>query len=229
MEPTRPIGISHSAALRAILPSTKTGRLVQLESALERDFACLQEFDRYVAQYVEQPVRIEYQSPGTARLRYYTPDFLVRYVDERPPMLVEIKYRADLQAHLAEWKDKFRAAKHYAEAQNWNFCIYTEAEIQTPYLANAKFLLCFQPRSGTLREEYFHLLLTVIAALDETTPAEVLAVAFQDPDRRAELLPTLWYLISQGLVGCNLFQPLTMSSSLWHLGDEPLEPVTSAL
>lgn len=203
--------------------------MVRLESALERDFACLQEFDRFVLDFVEQPVSIDYQSVGSSRSRRYTPDFLVRYIDERPAMLVEVKYQTDLRAHWEEWKDKFRAATRYAVARGWVFRIYTDAEMHTPYLVNAKFLLRFQSPAEALNEAYFHLLLTLIEALDETTPAEVLAVAFQDPDRRVELLPTLWYLVSQGLVGCNLFQPLTMSSPLWHLGDEPCEPLTSSL
>ncbi|OGX91501.1 heteromeric transposase endonuclease subunit TnsA [Hymenobacter coccineus] len=214
MQPTRKIGKSHSA-LRAVHPSVKNGRVVQLESALERDFCCLLEFERDITSYVEQPVAIDYVLNG--RSHRYTPDFLIHYVGEKPGVLAEIKYRADLRAHWAQLKPKFRAAKRYASAQGWEFRLYTEAEIQTPYLDNVKFLLCFRAPASALRREYAQLLLEAMAQLDESTPAEILLVAFQDADRRAELLPVLWHLVSSGQIGCNLFQPLTMRSPVWSI------------
>lgn len=218
MKPTRQIGRSHRS-LRGSHPSAKTGQLVQLESALERDFCCLLEFDLAVLDYVEQPLPIEYEEAG--RKRRYTPDFLVRYGPAKPALLVEIKYRADLRANWARLKPKFRAAKHYAAVAGWEFRIYTEAEIQTPYLNNVKFLLRFRAPATTLRPELSELLLEIMVQLDESTPAEMLLVAFRDADRQAELLPVLWHLVSTGLIGCNLFQPLTMSSQLWSI-DNPL-------
>lgn len=216
MEPKRKIGRSHRS-LRAAHPSAKNGRLVHLESALERDFCCLLEFELDIMSYVEQPVTIEYLLAG--RTHHYTPDFLVRYTGKRPEVLTEIKYRSDLRTHWPELKPKFQAAKHYAAAQGWEFRIYTEAEIQTPYLNNIKFLLRFRASAGTLRREYSQLLLEIMTQLDESTPAEILLVAFQDADRRAELLPVLWHLVSTGLIGSNLFQPLTMNSPIWSIDD----------
>ncbi|MGI4738443.1 MAG: TnsA endonuclease N-terminal domain-containing protein [Janthinobacterium lividum] len=216
MSPARKFRIGY-CSLHSAYPSVKAGRIIQLESALERDYACLLEFDQAVASYMEQPVTLSYQVPTENKQRRYTPDFLVHYVDEQPTQLVEIKYRADLRAHWTEYKPKFRAAQQYAASQGWLFTIYTEEEIRSPYLQNARFLLRFQSPPAVIRQEYVDLLLEAIEKLDETTPAEVLLVIFQDANRRAELLPTLWYLLSKGLIGCNLFQPLTMSSSLWAL------------
>lgn len=214
MQPVRKI-IKSSRSLRGSHPSTKTGQLVQLESALERDFCCLLEFDSAVLSYVEQPVTIEYKLEG--RLRRYTPDFLVHYTIERSPILAEVKYRADLRAQWTQLKPKFRAAKHYAAAKGWEFRLYSEAQIQTPYLLNAKFLLRFCMPMTTVRPAYELLLLEIMAQLGESTPTELVLVAFQDPDRQAELLPVLWYLVGKGRIGCNLYQPLTMRSLVWSV------------
>lgn len=215
MQPVRKIGRSHSA-LRAAIPSVKSdGRAIQAESALERDFCCLAEFDLQVTNYVEQPVRIEYEDGG--KRRHYTPDFLVNYSNGQPPVLAEIKYRQDLRTHWTQLKPKFRAAKAYAADEGWQFRLYTEEEILTPYLNNVKFLLRFRPPHHAARPEYTRLLLQITAQLDQSTPEEILLVAFHDADRRAELLPTLWFLVSTGLIGCNLLRPLTMTSPVWSI------------
>jgi hypothetical protein len=216
MEPVRKIARSYRS-LRAFHPSAKTGKLVQLESALERDFCCLIEFDLAISSYVEQPVAVEYRL--TERRHKYTPDFLIRYLDGRPAVLAEIKYRADLRANWAEYKPKFRAAKQYAATKGWVFRLYTEAEIQTLYLNNAKFLLRFRSFHHPPRPESAQLLLNVLAQQDESTPETLLRTASPEHDRQAELLPALWQLVSNGLVGCNLFQPLTMNSPIWHLDE----------
>lgn len=212
MLPVRKIGRSHSS-LRAVHPSTKTGRLIQLESALERDFCCLLEFAPDITNYLEQPLTIEYELEG--RTRRYTPDFLVHYVNERPSVLAEIKYKVDLQTNWAQLKHKFRAAKCYAAAAGWEFRVYTEVEIQTPYLLNAKLLLRFKDPHFPVCSEYRQLLLELVAKLNESTPAELVLTASPDADIQAKLLPVLWHLVSRGLIGCNLFQSLTMQSQVW--------------
>jgi hypothetical protein len=218
MNPIRKIGKSRSS-LRAIHPSAKTGQPVQLESALERDFCCLLEFGSDIISYVEQPVAISYTLNSKKHL--YTPDFLVEYTEHKLNVLAEIKYRADLRAKWSKFKPKFQAAKQYAINQGWEFRIYTEVEIQTPYLDNVKFLLRFRAPCMTLRPELTQVLLEIMAQLDESTPAELLLIAFRDADRQAELIPVLWHLVSIGLIGCNLFQPLTMRSPVWSI-DGPL-------
>ena len=218
MLPVRKIGRSHRS-LRAVHPSAKTGQLVHLESALERDFCCLLEFEPDIVSYVEQPVTIGYHLEG--RTRRYTPDFLIFYAAEKPAVLAEIKYRADLHKNWAQLKPKFRAAQHYAADNGWEFRLYTELEIQTPYLQNAKLLLRFKDPFLPVLPEYRQLLMATVAHLDTTTPAEIVRVAFGDAEHRAKLLPVLWHLISRGLIGCDLFQPLTMQSKIWSTEPSP--------
>lgn len=202
-------------SLRAIQPSEKNGRAVHAESALERDVCCLLEFDPHVAEFVEQPVTIHYTDQGKARR--YTPDFLARYATGKLPQLIEVKYAADLQAKQEEFAARFQAARQYAQEQGWEFSVWTEAEIKTPYLKNAKFLLRFRSSLLVVRPEYRRLLLDIVAQLGRATPAEVLLVAFESPERQAELLPVLWHLVGTHQLGCNLSEPLAMSSLLWSL------------
>jgi hypothetical protein len=214
MIPTRNIKIT-TRSLRAIQPSEKNGRAVHAESALERDVCCLLEFDPQVVEFVEQPVTISYVDRG--KVRRYTPDFFVRYATGKPPQLIEVKYAADLVAKQGEFTARFQAAHQYAQAQGWEFSIWTEAEIKTPYLKNAKFLLRFRSSIVVARPEYRKLLLELVAQLGRATPAQILLLAFESPERQAELLPALWHLVSTHQLGCNLAEPLTMSSLLWTL------------
>jgi len=214
MKPVRKIGMT-VRSLRAIQPSEKNGRTVHLESALERDFCCLVEFDRNVAEYVEQPVTIRYMEDGQARR--YTPDFLVRYSNGKPNQLVEIKYSEDLRINQVQFAAKFLAAARHAQLEGWEFCIWTETEIRTTYLKNVKFLMRFRSIAIIIRAEYKKLILELVAQLGKTTPAEVLATAFQDPNRQAELLPVLWHLVGNGQVGCDLSENLAMRSSIWNI------------
>jgi hypothetical protein len=217
MLPVRKIGMGYGS-LRAAHPSEKMGRIIQLESALERDFCCILEFEYSISAFVEQPVTIEYELDGIKRR--YTPDFLVKYIDDQPPVLVEIKYRADLRNNWAELKHKFRAAKEYATTQGWKFRIYTDREIQNPYLKNVKFLLRFRKQLPAVYIQYQLLLLKTLIALNETTLEKLVQTVFSDVSRQTALLPVLWYLISRELIGCDLSQPLTMQSLVWTV-DEP--------
>ena len=216
MEPVRKIGTSHRS-LRAFHPSDKNKRLIQLESALERDFCCLLEFEVEITSYVEQPVTVEYLVAEHSR--HYTPDFLIRYLDERPAVLAEIKYRADLRENWAEYKPKFRAAQRYAASRGWVFRLYTEVEIQNCYLDNVKFLLRFRSFHQPPPAAFAQRLLQVLAQQGESTPAALLALASEEVARQAELIPTLWQLVGKGMIGCNLLRPLTMNSPVWHLTD----------
>jgi hypothetical protein len=144
---------------------------------------------------------------------------LIRYLDGRPAILAEIKYRADLRANWVEYKPKFRAAKQYAATKGWVFCLYTEVEIQTFYLNNVKFLLRFRSFHKPPSPEFAQLLLNILAQQDESTPEVLLHTASLETPRQAEILPVLWQLVGNGLVGCNLFQPLTMNSPIWHLDE----------
>jgi len=188
------------------------------ESALERDFMLLVEFDPDVLSYEEQPVRIDYLS-ADGQARHYTPDILVTYHQTststtlRLPLLVEIKYRRDLFECWRELKPKFRAAQRYAKEQGWIFKIITEVEIRTPYLKNVKFLRQFQRRS--INPADANLLLQKVSDLQSTDPESLLSAICPEAHDRARLLPTLWRLIARRSIGADLNRSLTMRSPIW--------------
>ena len=215
--PIRKIPTSRRS-LTGMVASRKNARLVASESSLERDLLVLLEFDPVVERYEEQPVCIEYTDREGHR-HTYTPDALVYYhahrvpISDARPLLCEVKYRADLFTNWKEYKPKIRAGRAYARQNDWRFKILTEHEIRTPYLWNAKFLR--QYRRAALNERDAHLLLNALREIGESDPDQLLACLHQEPLKRAELLPTLWWLVSDGQIGADLSQLLTMRTRLW--------------
>jgi hypothetical protein len=190
------------------------------ESSLERDLFTLLDFDIGVSGFEEQPIRISYVDKH-GRQHTYTPDVLIHYHANissvtPPPLLAEVKFRADLFKDWEELKPKFKAARAYSRERGWQrFRILTENEIRTPYLENAKFLrgyigLGFVPHEA-------HLLLDTLAALGPATPQSLLLKCSKDPMRGAELMPTMWHLVALRYIGCDLNVRLTMESPIWPL------------
>jgi TnsA endonuclease-like protein len=91
-----------------LVTSELNAKQTAFESALERDFMLLVEFDPDVLTYEEQPVRIDYLS-ADAQARHYTLDILVTYrqipnsTTLKPPLLAEIKYRRHL---FEQWRER---------------------------------------------------------------------------------------------------------------------------
>jgi hypothetical protein len=195
------------------------------ESSLERDLFILLDFDIGVAGFEEQPIRITYTDEQGCQ-HSYTPDVLIHYRANAlsgtpPPLLAEVKFREDLFKYWKELKPKFKAARAYSRDRGWQrFRIFTENEIRTPYLENAKFLRGFT-RLELVPDEA-HLLLGNLATLCTTTPQSLLLACNEDPMRGAELMPTLWQLIALRHIGCDLAERLTMESPIWPLGLEPI-------
>ncbi len=211
-KPVRKIGMGHGS-LRSSFPSEKVGRMISLESSLERDCCILLEFDNLVTIFTEQPLKIPYSINNKEHI--YTPDFLSEHHGgEKPTQLIEVKYMDDLHKNESLYQPKFDAAKLTAQKQGWEFIILTEREIRTPYLENAAFLIKYRNKG---RQENTFYLLQLINDLGKTTPDNLLMAAFQDRDRRAEIMPNLWYMLYHSLIGCDLRQKLGMQSAIWPL------------
>lgn len=210
----------NSRSLTGKVIDFRSHRAVSFESALERDFYVLLDFDPAVAYFEEQPVTIAYQEPIGVR-RTYTPDVLVHYRPElirqcqHRSVLYEIKYRDDLRAHWQDYRSKFKVARRYARTQGWVFRLVTEREIRTPYLKNVTFLRQYQARE--LEGGDRHRILDLLAKQGETSPETLLASSSADRCEHARLLPVLWALIATREVGADLTVPLTMHSSIWSL------------
>ena len=118
----------------------KFSHSIQHESGLERDFVLTTALDDLVEDIIPQPCSVSFTSSGS-RNRKYTPDYLVKYLDNRESLLVEIKYQDELSKKREHLMPAFEAAKEYALQRGWLFTVQTEVEIRTQRLDNAKLLL----------------------------------------------------------------------------------------
>ncbi len=208
----------NSRSLTGKVVDFQSHRAVAFESALERDFYVLLDFDPTVMDFEEQPVTIAYHDPVGVR-HTYTPDVLVHYRPESQrhhrTVLYEIKYRDDLRTHWHDYRSKFKAARRYARTQGWDFRLITEREIRTPYLKNAKFLRPYRDREPDRGDR--HRILACLAVQGETSPETLLASVSSDRWEHARLLPVLWSLVAIGEIGADLTVALTMHSCIWSL------------
>lgn len=216
--PVRKIAKSYRN-VTGIVATAKAAGLAQFESTLERDFLTRLEFSPHVRAFEAQPVTLRW--PDGERERRYTPDVLVhfkaRHGAKPTPLLCEVKYRSDLREQWLDLKPKFRAAIRFARAQGWRFKLVTEAEIRTPYLDNARFLLPFV-RRGPPSADDMDVLDHALDGFGEADVQTLLQATCRDEWNRARLLPALWYLVGTFQFGADLNTPLTMASRLWRKG-----------
>jgi ferritin len=198
-----------------IAAHAKSSEQAMFESTLERDFLTLLEFSEEVVKFDVQPIRLEWLNEQE-QVRTYTPDVLAHY-NNKPPVLVEVKYRSDLKKDWQRLKPKFIKAIRYAKQQRWKFKIITEVEIRNQLLDTAKFLIPFI-RRGASEESHMQLLVDKIQELGRATPTQLAQAIFNDEWNQAALLPTLWYLIGTRQIGIDLNSKITMNSEIWSIG-----------
>lgn len=193
----------------------------QFESSLERDVHLLVHWDYSVEWYQAQPITIDYLDEN-GRTRHYTPDLLVKYREDllvpatqqsKSPLLAEVKYRADLAKDWKLLKPKFRAARAYARQRGWDFAILTEREVRTPLLKNVQFL--WRYRFADFDMHHYRCLRDTLQELNETDPRTLLEATYQSQTLRDEALWTLWCMAARRWIGCDLSEPLTMTTRIW--------------
>lgn len=222
--PVRHIPKNHRS-VTGFVASTKLGRMAAYESTLERDVLLLCDFHPRVATFEEQPLTVRYTGARGAARRY-TPDLLIQFHPRRrracvpPPLLAEVKYEQEIADKWDEIRPKVDAAAQFARAQGWRFRLVSERGVRGPYLENARFLLPYRAaRRYPPDLAHQFLLQRKLAAIGETTPKILLAACFCDSANRVDLVPSLWTLIAYHKVGCDLHQPLDLSSRIWPLDE----------
>lgn len=201
-----------------LIATDKSDELTAYESRLERYTQKLIGFNPNVVKYEEQPVTIHFTDKA-GRPHKYIPDILVYYREDSTParwwktLLVEVKYRTTLFEEWSELKAKFLAGRHYAKEHDLDFSIITDQEVITPYLKNVIFLTDYRWR--TINDTHTQLLLDAIKRLRKAHPESLLHHITDNRDVVAELIPALWQLIANYVIGVDLEQPLTMRSPIW--------------
>lgn len=188
----------------------------QFESSLERDLLDLLSFDLSVDRCETQPVSIPYYSP-TGELLSYTPDVLVwfrlDFLPQPSPLLIEVKYRAEYRNCFHELRRRFRYASRFARERGWRFKVFTEREIRTPYLENARFLRPF--RDATEEPTRTARVCEAAGKLGTTTPKALIEILGGSDLERARNLSALWKLIAEFRVSTDLMNEVTMNSLVW--------------
>lgn len=168
---------------------------VAFESSLERDFVTLMLLDDDIINIEEQPVKISYTRNGNAT--HYTPDFLITF-SLRECALIEIKFEEELNNKIEELSSKFEAASNFATNKGWSFEVWTERDIRTDRLINAKFLLPY--RREKRDEGIADRLLDFVhkSPRDVLFLSQVLDTCFDDEKDRGRGLRAMWWLIANG-------------------------------
>ncbi|OIQ90166.1 hypothetical protein GALL_279070 [mine drainage metagenome] len=197
--------------------SAKNGKSLGYESLLERDLMILLEFDDAVKSFGEQPVKVPLVANGK-KLKPYVPDILIHYLptlsgETRRPTLGEVKDREDLKKNKAKYAPKFDVASRYAAERGWEWHIFTDKEISTPYLENLKFLREYhsaEPDSTLLNDIISHLQST----RGSISIDSLLKKLCPDETKILHVAPAIWHLIATKRIVVNLQKPLTMISKL---------------
>jgi hypothetical protein len=217
---------SSGYSVRGRVSTGKSSKSQDTESLLEYDFLLLLEHDRRVERFAAQPITLRWEDE-TGRRRY-TPDVVVQYTetamnaDPRLRLtLFEVKPRDLLKRDWNELKPKFRAAVAWARERDYRFRIVTEREIRTTLLDNVNFLRMFQGKrmvsNKGLTGEIQWRIRETLYDLKRSTPRDLLCAITTVPHYQAEYVPWIWFLLNQGLIGCDLNKPLTMKSEIWSL------------
>ncbi len=221
--PARKIGPS-SYSNTGYIPSSKGPRIQRAESMLEQEFLTLLDYDSRVEGFQSQPFTIRWKD-SKGRWRDYTPDVVVTYTTAAmaadrslKTTVVELKLRAELKVKWEELRPKLRAGVSWAKLYGCRFSIVTDKEVRTPYLVNVQHLTHYRsirlgehPKAGRFQRK----LLGALQEVQIDTPRGLLTRLSSDPVDQGELLPWLWNLVTQNLIGVDLTLPLTMASPIW--------------
>lgn len=209
LEPVRRIRPS-SRSITGKRPSQKTQIIQRFESTLERDFLTLLEFDTTIEDYGVQPITIPYVHEGKARR--YTPDALIYYKPNvgKKPLLCEIKYAEELQQKKDLLEPKFNAATAYANANGFQFKVFTEVDIRNCYLRNIKFLSRYY--HDLIDESYSKMVAAALLKKTTATPQELLTGSTEAEN--ANILYTVWQMLARKIISCDMHQPISMTSTL---------------
>jgi len=205
----RKIKKSH-VAMRGLFYSPKNGKMIQYESSLEGDLLTLMEFDHDVKTFLEQPVTISYNHNGKALS--YTPDLLVKYYEDEKPLLIEVKYQEYLEKNKESLEPKFQAAKEYCSSKGYDFKVLTEKEIRTPLLENAKFLKSY--RRTPIYQPLMSPINLYLRKHGPSSALEIMKGCSDEEEKQANILFTIWGMLSLRLLNADLSQPLTMHTQL---------------
>ena len=205
------------------------------ESAVERDFYRIMEWDYSVETFAVQPMSLPYPRP-TGRMGKYTPDCLV--VSYKPyatyvnwggrfaPTVYEIKTRESLADEWPTLRPKLKAARRLLADAGYRFKLLTEDRINPVFLTNITFLLRFRGPRFLYRNASDRAIQATLAhtlnkskrfSMVDFTPRDLLDSVDHCAPREL-IIPWLWNLYAEYVIQCDLFRPLTLDTVSYHGG-----------
>lgn len=194
----------------------KDGVSIPYESTLERDFLLYFTYLPSVAEIIAQPTRILFVKN---RMTYpYTPDFLIRFNDGRPSLLIEVKPKSKWQEHWRDWKEKWKAAMIFCKENNCIFHVYDEDKIRHLALFNINSVQRYKRLQCD--PEYINAVLSQVELLGNTTIDYLLSRLFTGSLYRSKGLQIIYHLLATKQLTCNWFEPLFEFTEVWGYSND---------
>lgn len=190
-----------------------------LHAKLVNDFKEILDFDTNIHKYEIKPETITYFIDE--RIQFFRPTYLIHYrtdigpAKEFPPTLCEIIPREDLRKNWSELIAQYKACIQFCKENGYRFKIITEKEIYNDYYHNAFILNKYNDKKVDVEFSNFELLLNLIDKVNHTTIDKLVLMGSNEKTKKAELLYTIWYLISNNYILCNLSKPISGKSEIW--------------
>ncbi len=220
--PVRQIKANY-CSLTGKFASQKLGRLVEWESALERDFYYLAEYDPAISSFEEQPLTLT-----SNYIKRYTPDAIVTLTSRSfifPRLsvgknLIEIKYRAELEKSWQKHRAKFKLAINECRTRGWRFKLITDKEIRSTTLENVKKITHHMRDESNMENELRMLIMESITEIGECDITYLLNYCFRDKTNQLQAIPVIWRLIGDHCIGVNLSENIGLKTKIWSTSED---------
>lgn len=198
-------------AVTGRFPSILNGRCMSYESKLEHDYFLTLEFDSAVRSYEEQPVKI--QRAVNDKGRPYVLDCLVTYKDDRPGLLVELKYAEELKEKAAELEVKFARVREYAAENNLEFRVVTEMDLDK--VIHANYLLLYRFAKPPVKINFLRQQIKeVLEATDSIRLKDLLKSFGTDLRVQANYTPAIWHMLYNKEIEADITSPINYDTEL---------------
>lgn len=205
-------------SLTGTFPSIK-GSGLRFESSLERDALTILEFDSGILEIATQPKTFRW-TDESGRRRRYTPDIFALTEDYRR-VWIEIKYESELDAdELERIRKAFDRIAQEEPDENFETLLWTENEIRTQYLENARFLLPYRRYRHDISYQYVFRAMEIVSDLEGSGILDVATVVdlctqSDKVDVRGRYITAIWFAMSYGWLKTDMTRHLAVDSPVF--------------